>query len=79
MKPSRNGIADARVWFETAALAQAPGGSSKKGRNNDVSALFDSRMNDAVQITAQVAAGRFRCFTVVVPVLPMVSVIPAPE
>lgn len=31
----------------------------KKGRNNDVSALFDSRVNDAVQITAQAVAGRF--------------------
>ena len=52
MKPSRNGIADACLGVRTAALWQAPGGSLKKGRNNDVSALFvswffDSRLFDS--------------------------------
>ncbi|MET3332761.1 hypothetical protein ABH973_005846 [Bradyrhizobium ottawaense] len=51
----------------------------EKGRNSDVSALFDARVNHAVQITAQAVTGRFRCLTVVPAVLPMVSVIPAPE
>lgn len=51
----------------------------RKGRNNGVSALFDSCLNHSVQITAQAVTGRFRCLTVVVPAFPMVSVIPAPE
>ena len=79
MKPSRNGIADACVRFNTAALSQASGVSLKKGRNNEVSALFDSYRNAAVQIPAQAVTGRFRCLTVVPPVLPITSVIPAPE
>ena len=79
MKPSRNGIANACVRFSTAAPSQAPGVSLKKGRNNEVSALFDSCSDNAVQITAQAVTGRFRCRTVVVPVLPINSVIPAPE
>ena len=79
MKPSRNGIADACGWFSTAALSRATSGSLKKGRNNEVSALFDSCSDNAVQITAQAVTGRFRCLTVVVPVLPIISVIPAPE
>lgn len=53
--------------------------SLKKGRNNFVSALFDSFASHAVQITAQAVIGRFRCLTVVAPAFPMVSVIPAPE
>lgn len=77
-KPSRNGIADAYVGFDTAALSQPSGGSLKKGRNNEVSALFDSGELNANQITAQAVTGRLRCLTVV-PALPMVSVIPAPE
>lgn len=79
MKPSRNGIADAYGRFDTAAPSQAPGGNSEKGRNNDVSALFDSSLNRGVQITAQAVAGRFRCLTVAGPVLGILSVIPAAE
>ena len=51
----------------------------KKGRNNEVSALFDSCGDNAVHITAQAVTGRFRCLTVAAPVLPIDSVIPAPE
>lgn len=79
MKPSRNGTADACVRFNTAGALSMPGVSLKKGRNNGVSALFDSCGNAAVQIPAQAVTGRFRCLTVVLPVLPITSVIPAPE
>lgn len=51
----------------------------KKGRNNEVSALFDSCGNTTVQTTAQAVTGRFTCLTVVAPLLPITSVIPAPE
>jgi hypothetical protein len=78
MKPSRNGIADACVRFNTAAVS-VPGVSLEKGRNNGVSALFDSCGNAAVQIPAHAVTGRFRCLTVVLPDLPITSVIPAPE
>ncbi len=64
--------------FDTAALAGATG-SLKKGRNNEVSALFDSGGNAVVQITAQSVTGRFRCLTVAAPLLGIFSVIPAPE
>lgn len=79
MKPSPNGNADACTWFETAALSPPGGGSLKKDRNNEVSVLFDSEEHHAAQITAQAVTDRFRCLTVVVPALPMVSVTPAPE
>ncbi|SDI75208.1 hypothetical protein SAMN05216338_102983 [Bradyrhizobium sp. Rc2d] len=61
--------------------ARERSGSMKKGRNHGVSALFDScryRYRD-VQSTAQAVTGRFRRLIVVVPVLPIVSVIPALE
>ena len=65
---------------DTAALSQAPGGSLKKGRNNEVSALFNSCLGKpAVQIPAQAVTGRFRCLTVVAAGLADPSVIPAPE
>ena len=79
MKPSRNGIADACVRFNTAAPSQASGVSLKKGRNNEVSALFDFCGHAGVQIPVQAVTGRFRCLTVVAPVLPILSVTPAPE
>ena len=79
MKPSRNGIADACVRFNTAALSQASGVSLKKGRNNEVSALFDFCGHAAVQIPVQAVTGRFRCLMVVAPDLPILSVTPAPE
>ena len=79
MKPSRNGIADACVRFNTAAPSQASGVSLKKGRNNEVSALFDFCGHAAVQIPVQAVTGRFRCLIVVAPALSILSVIPAPE
>ena len=79
MKPSRNGIANACVRFDTAGLSQCAGVSLKKGRNNEVSALFDFCGHAGVQIPVQAVTGRFRCLTVVPPVLPITSVIPAPE
>jgi len=74
MKPSRNGIADACAAFVTTTRLQAWGGGLKKGRNEIVSAFFDSR----AQFNTQAVTGRLRCLTVI-PAFPIFNVIPAPE